>query len=134
MNSQNHVMLLGDLLTWYYENLAGIRTDKTTVAFKKIIMRPTFPKDLAFVNASYKSAHGLITSHWKKENGVFEWNISIPANTTAVVYVPAQNMEAITEAGGPLSSAEGLKIIKWEEGNAIVQVASGKYRFKSNIN
>jgi alpha-L-rhamnosidase len=134
MNSQNHVMLLGDLLTWYYENLAGIRTDKTEVAFKKIIMRPTFPKDLAFVNASYKSAHGLITSHWKKENGVFEWNISIPANTTAVVYVPAQNMEAITEAGGPLSSAEGLKIIKWEEGNAIVQVASGKYQFKSNIN
>ena len=26
MNSQNHVMLLGDLLIWYYENLAGIRS------------------------------------------------------------------------------------------------------------
>jgi alpha-L-rhamnosidase len=134
MNSQNHVMLLGDLLTWYYENLAGIRTDKTEVAFKKIIMRPTFPKDLAFVNASYKSAHGLITSHWKKNNGVFEWSISIPANTTAVVYIPAQNMETVTEAGRPFSSTEGLKVIKWEDGNAIVQVNSGNYQFKSTIN
>ncbi|RZM19354.1 MAG: alpha-rhamnosidase, partial [Pedobacter sp.] len=34
MNSQNHVMLLGDLLVWYYENLAGIRTDKSAVGFK----------------------------------------------------------------------------------------------------
>ncbi|MBK6936897.1 MAG: family 78 glycoside hydrolase catalytic domain [Chitinophagaceae bacterium] len=35
MNSQNHVMMLGDLLIWYYENLAGIRSDKTEVGFKK---------------------------------------------------------------------------------------------------
>ncbi len=142
MNSQNHVMMLGDLLTWYYENLAGIRTDKTSVAFKKIIMRPAFPQDLAFVNASYKSAHGLISSHWKKEKDVLEWNISIPANTTATVYIPAQNMEAVTEAGGSLSATEGMKIIKWEAGhhgdpvgwgNLIVQVPSGNYQFKSII-
>ncbi len=133
MNSQNHVMLLGDLVTWYYENLAGIRTDKSSVAFKKIIMRPTIPKDLAFVNASYKSAHGMISSHWKNTNDVFEWNISIPANTIATVYIPAQNMEGVTEAGGPLSATEGLKIIKWENKQAIVQVPGGSYQFKSII-
>ncbi len=133
MNSQNHVMMLGDLLTWYYENLGGIRTDKTQVAFKKIIMRPTFPKNLAFVNASYKSAHGLISSHWKKEKDFLEWNITIPANTTATIYVPAQNIEGLTEAGSPLSETEGLKIIKWENNNAIVQVPSGSYQFKSII-
>jgi alpha-L-rhamnosidase len=120
-------------ITWYYENLAGIRTDKSAVAFKKIIMRPTFPKDLAFVNASYKSAHGMISSNWKKDNGIFEWSITIPANTTATVYVPAQNIEGVTEAGGPLSATEGLKIIKWEAGNLILQVPSGHYQFKSVI-
>ena len=41
MNSQNHVMMLGDLLIWYYENLAGICTDKTDVGFKKIIFKPS---------------------------------------------------------------------------------------------
>ncbi|RYG01943.1 MAG: alpha-rhamnosidase, partial [Chitinophagaceae bacterium] len=38
MNSQNHVMMLGDLLIWYYENLAGIKS--ADAAFKKIIMKP----------------------------------------------------------------------------------------------
>ena len=67
MNSQNHVMMLGDLLIWYYENLAGIRTDKTDVGFKKIIMKPSLPDGLHFVNASYKSLHGVIKSNWKKD-------------------------------------------------------------------
>ncbi|MDR1675436.1 MAG: family 78 glycoside hydrolase catalytic domain, partial [Tannerella sp.] len=31
MNSRNHVMLLGDLIIWYYENLAGIKNDPSSV-------------------------------------------------------------------------------------------------------
>ncbi|MEZ5005858.1 MAG: hypothetical protein R2738_07355 [Bacteroides graminisolvens] len=42
MNSGNHVMLLGDLMVWCYENLAGIRSDKQQVAFKHIVLRPDF--------------------------------------------------------------------------------------------
>src|SRR5690606_20474800 len=52
MNSGNHQMLLGDLLIWYYENLAGIKTDDKAVAFKKVIMNPIFPDGLDFVDAS----------------------------------------------------------------------------------
>lgn len=40
MNSWNHVMLLGDLLIWYYEDLAGIKPDPSIPAFKRIIMKP----------------------------------------------------------------------------------------------
>ena len=36
MNSANHVMLLGDLLIWYYENLAGIKK------FKRICWIPSY--------------------------------------------------------------------------------------------
>jgi alpha-L-rhamnosidase len=85
MNSQNHVMLLGDLIVWYYENLAGIKSHD---AYKHIIMQPSFVKGLAEVNASYHSMYGLIRSHWKKELGKFTWNITVPANTTATVYLP----------------------------------------------
>ena len=35
MNSANHVMLLGDLLIWYYEDLAGIKCADSAQAFKK---------------------------------------------------------------------------------------------------
>ncbi len=131
MNSQNHVMMLGDLLTWYYENLAGIRTDKTDVGFKKIIMKPTLPAELNFVNAYYKSYYGAIKSSWKKDNTVFEWIIAIPANTSATVYIPAKSVNDITEAGKSIDNSGEIKFIKWEKGVAVLQIVSGEYKFKS---
>jgi alpha-L-rhamnosidase len=131
MNSQNHVMMLGDLITWFYENLAGIRTDKEAVGFKKITMKPSLPQDLQFVNASYKSAYGLIKSDWKKSNAVFEWNISIPANTSARVFIPAKSETDVLEAGKALS--EDIKVIQWKEGILTIEIPSGDYQFKSII-
>src|SRR5436190_18930018 len=133
MNSQNHVMMLGDLLIWYYENLAGIRTDKTSVGFKKIIMKPSLPDDLHFVNASYKSIHGIIKSDWKKNDKTFEWSVSIPANTSATVYIPARSVNDVMESGKELSKAEGVLSVKWENGSVIVQIGSGQYNFISQI-
>jgi len=133
MNSQNHVMMLGDLLIWYYENLAGIRTDKTNVGFKKIIMKPSLPDDLHFVNASYKSMHGLIKSDLKRNEKTFEWSISIPANTFATVYIPARSLNDVMESGMELSKAEGVQSVKWENGSAIVQIGSGQYNFISQL-
>jgi alpha-L-rhamnosidase len=131
MNSQNHVMMLGDLLVWYYESLAGIKTDTTDVGFKKIIMKPIAPGDLQFVNASHKSPYGNIVSHWKKEGRKFSWNITIPANSTATVYMPATSEKAVLENAKPATIAEGIKFIKMEDGNAVFEIGSGNYSFSS---
>ena len=133
MNSQNHVMLLGDLLTWYYENLAGIRSDKTEVAFKRIIMKPNLPTGLDFVNASYNSMHGLIKSEWNKNAGQFEWNVSIPANSSAIIHVPARSLAELMESGSDILKAEGVQSVKFENGVAVVQVGSGQYKFSSKL-
>ena len=97
MNSGNHVMLVGDLGIWLYENLAGIKSDPEQPGFKHIIMRPEPVGDLQFVKASHRSPYGLIASDWQKKDGVFRWNITVPANTTATVYVPAKSAESVTE-------------------------------------
>ena len=54
MNSGNHLMLVGDLITWFYENLAGSRPDPAQPGFKHIIMHPTPVGDLTYVKASHK--------------------------------------------------------------------------------
>jgi len=134
MNSQNHVMMLGDLITWFYENLAGIRTDKESVGFKKIFMKPSPPVDLDFVDASYKSAYGLIKSSWKKNNGILEWNISIPANTSARIFIPARSIEDVTASGKSLRQADDIQLLPfWKEGTVVVEVSSGAYQFRSKI-
>jgi alpha-L-rhamnosidase len=133
MNSQNHVMMLGDLITWFYENLGGIRTDKEGVGFKKIIMRPSIPTGLEFVEASYKSPYGQIKSSWKKSNGSFEWTVSIPANSSARIMLPAISATGITESGKAISGSGDVKMMGWKDGVATLEVNSGEYVFKSKI-
>ena len=89
MNSSNHIMLLGDLVSWIYEDVAGIKSDDKNPGFKHIIMQPDFNVDeIDDINASYKSIYGDIVSRWKKINGSLVWHIEIPANTIATLYMP----------------------------------------------
>ncbi|PZP39848.1 MAG: alpha-rhamnosidase, partial [Pseudopedobacter saltans] len=99
MNSQNHVMLLGDLLIWLYENVAAIKSDSSAIAFKKILMKPENIDGLDSVNASYKSMYGEIESHWIKTIHSFSWDITVPPNTTAQISIPAYAAEWIKESG-----------------------------------
>ena len=86
MNSGNHVMLLGDLLTWCYQYLGGIRS---TDAYKHIVLKPAFDiQDCEWANVGFDSPYGNITSHWKKNLQHLDWHVVIPCNTTATVYLP----------------------------------------------
>ena len=96
MNSGNHVMLLGDLLVWYYENLAGIKSDSEKVGFRHMIMKPDFSiQNLSFVDASYMTPYGKVESKWRKTLQNLEWEVTIPANTTAELYLPDGRTEKI---------------------------------------
>jgi alpha-L-rhamnosidase len=131
MNSQNHVMLLGDLLVWLYEDLGGIKTNPMQPGFKQLIMKPEPTEGLNFVNASYHSIHGMIKSNWKKDGKIFNWNMTIPANSSAIVYVPATSVNSVTEGGRSIANDEGVKFLRMEKGRAVLQVSSGDYSFKS---
>lgn len=133
MNSYNHVMLLGDLLIWYYENLAGIRSSLDQPGFKQIVMKPEFPNDLEYVKAGYHSAHGLIRSEWKKSADKLEWQISIPGNTRALVYLPANSKSSVTEGGNPISSVKEIKLLRMDQDRAVIEIGSGDYVFKSEF-
>ena len=99
MNSGNHVMLLGDLILWEYEYLGGIRALEP--GYGKIQLKPYPIEGLDFVNCSYNSVSGRIESNWKREGNRFEWDIVIPANTTAEVCLPtAEGYEVKTYGSG----------------------------------
>lgn len=122
MNSENHVMLLGDLLIWYYEDLAGIKS--STPGFKKITMKPVIQVPLSFVKAKYNSPNGEISSSWNKERDHFHWDITIPQNCTATVYVPAKTKSSIHISGKS-------KFVKASNGYFEYQVSNGHYQVSS---
>ena len=130
MNSGNHVMLLGDLIIWMFEYLGGIKSDLAEPGFKNIIMNPQIVGDLTYAQAEHNSPYGKILSHWKIDNNSFVWDITVPVNTTATVYVPGEN---ITEGGLPPAEAKGTTLKGHEKGRSVLKVESGKYRFKSIV-
>ncbi len=126
MNSGNHVMLLGDLLIWYYEDLAGIKkTIREVWRTKKLLMEPKFPEGLSHVKASYRSVYGEIKSEWLKEGSSFSWEITIPANTSAIVRLP-QEIIIIQPEGN------GIRKVNETDSGLVIELGSGAYRL-SNI-
>lgn len=119
MNSANHVMLLGDLLIWYYEDLAGIKCADDAVAFKKIEMSPVLPKGLDYVDASYESAYGTIESEWTRDGDKLTWRVVVPGNTSAQVYFPEGYQKASNSDLGNVRYSDDKK----------VEVGSGEYIF-----
>ena len=131
MNSRNHVMLVGDLVIWLYEDLAGINPDPARPGFKHIILRPQPVGDLQFVKATHCSPYGLIVSSWKKVGGNFDWQIEVPVNTTATVYVPAESSNQVYENGVLAANVRDGKFLEMQSGCAVFNVGSGKYHFTS---
>jgi alpha-L-rhamnosidase len=129
MNSGNHVMLVGDLVIWFYENLAGIKADPQHPGFKHILMKPEPVGGLQWVNASYRSPYGKIVSEWRKAAGEFQWSISVPPNTTATVYFPTATTASVRESGRNLDRVKGVKFLRTEPGRAVYSLTSGSYKF-----
>jgi alpha-L-rhamnosidase len=93
---------------YLYKYLAGIQIDSGAYGFKKIIFNPQVPKDLSWAEASYKSIRGTIVSGWAKTENNFTMDITLPANTSGVVMVPALNID------NPIIKESGQII--WEKG------------------
>lgn len=121
MNSGNHVMQIGDLNVWFYEYLAGIRSDTKAVGFGKIVIRPYAVAGLDSVGASHESPYGRISSKWMRQAGGVQLDVAIPPNTSATVYVPGTHVQ---EAGG--TRAERV-----EGGETVFAIGSGSYSFAS---
>lgn len=92
-------------------------------------MQPVFIEGLEFVKSSFHSVHGRIESNWSRDGDKIEWDITVPANTTAKVCIPATRIKEITENGKSLRTAYGINRIRKESGYIYIETGSGNYHF-----
>ena len=111
MNSGNHVMLVGDLLTWFYGYLGGIRPTPDAPGFQSASIRPYLAGDLSTVDVTLDTQYGQYVSRWAKEDGQLALEVAVPANCRAQIAVPVSGIRnpVITESG---------KVI-WEKGQYV---------------
>jgi len=131
MNSEALLIQAGNLDAWFYQTLAGINYDREMPGFKHIIIRPRPPGDLMWVKAHYDSSYGRIVSNWTRGGDMLTMEVTIPANTTATVYVTAKDSAGVTESGKQADKAEGVKFLRMDKREAVYEVGSGHYQFQS---
>ncbi len=121
-DSRNHIMF-GEIAAWFYKALAGIDPDPASPGFKHILIAPHPTGDLTWANARHESPRGPIETRWTSKDGVFRLDVTIPANATATVFLPATRTATILESG-KLPNLSGRT-----DDHATVEIGSGHYSF-----
>lgn len=128
--SHNHFML-GQVIEWFYHDLAGIRPDPAGPGFARIVVAPQPVDGLDWTQASYHSLRGPISSRWERRGDHFTLSVSIPANTEATVWLPAREGGAVLESSQPAERQPGVTFLRREKDRALYHIASGSYQFQS---
>ena len=123
MNSYNHYAF-GSVIAWVYRYAAGIDTIPDAPGFKEIVVHPHLDVRMTSARAEYDSVYGKIVSDWKgTPAGPFSLKVTIPANTSAQVFLPAITGAHLTEGGNSVDAHQ-------EGGSYVVRVGAGSYRFE----
>lgn len=130
MNSFNHYAF-GSVGRWMYEVIGGIAPEAENPGYKRTIIRPRPGGKITYAKAEYKSLYGRISTDWSIKNDKFQLTTAIPVNTTALVYIPCDNVELIKESSRPAKDIRGGRFLKVQDGSCVFEVGSGIYKFES---
>ena len=134
MNSFNHYSF-GAVGSWMMAHSLGIERDQNSPGFKHFILKPEpdHTGEMTWAKGYYDSICGRISSAWAVNNGILTYETTVPANTTATLYLPAASENAVTENGKSAAEAEGVTFISFQQGKAVYEVKSGSYEFSSSL-
>ncbi len=113
---------------WFYRGLAGIQWDPENPGFKNIILRPALVESVNWVKCTHESHFGEIISNWKIEAGEFEWEVSVPPNSTATVYIPGEDIKV---DGIEVSKMKSIRFIGRDNNQSVYKIEAGNYLFTS---
>jgi alpha-L-rhamnosidase len=130
MNSFAHYSF-GAVAGWMFETIGGIRAQEAS--FKRILLRPRPGGDLTWAKVSYRSIRGKISTQWKIEEGKFILHVTIPANTTAELHMPAADPVQVNEGGQPIADVAGVRFLRKSAGVCIFEIGSGEYCFTAPL-
>jgi hypothetical protein len=133
-NSMNHYAY-GAVGDWMYRTIGGIAQDPAAPGYANVVFRPRPGGGISHAFEAIHTVRGEAASSWRVVPGGFELDVTVPANSTGLVYVPAGGANVVAEIGQgfhvPAQSAPGVDLVRTEEGTVVYRVGSGKYRFRA---
>jgi alpha-L-rhamnosidase len=107
----------------------GIERDEP--GFRRFVLQPEPDPTGVMTSAEghYDSVYGRIGSAWNIDGTTLTYRTTVPANTTATLYLPTTAPEAVKEGASEARRASGVTFVRYENGKAVYTLASGTYRF-----
>ncbi|MBE0697885.1 MAG: glycoside hydrolase family 78 protein, partial [Anaerolineaceae bacterium] len=121
----------GSIINFLHRKVAGI--DAAAPGYRRISIQPQPGGELSAASATYQSAYGLIASSWVIKNGRMRLDVIIPANTSAVVWLPGAEAALATESGSPLALVGGVENPVQIGKDTRVEIGSGEYHFEYRV-
>ena len=88
MNSLNHYAY-GSIGNWLYTRLCGLQPMEP--GYRKFSVCPRFIKGITWAKLCYDSVYGLIEISWRCEKQQITVELTVPANTTALLTLPEKD-------------------------------------------
>jgi alpha-L-rhamnosidase len=127
--SHNHPMF-GGALSWFYTRLAGMQTSENKVGYKEILFKPMPVAELTSTQYFMQTAQGKAGINWKNTSDAFEMSVKVPVGSSAIIYIPANLNQKITESNQSLINRKDIEVLSYESGYQAVKTGSGDYTFK----
>lgn len=133
--TNNHGGLGGTPNPWIFKTLLGINPDPQNPGFERILIKPYIPSDMSYAKASTRTIKGLVESSWEKADDSIVLKVLIPANTTALVYLPTSDSSKVKEGDNDANKSSGVSYRGEEDNKVVYEIESGQYKFTfNNIN
>lgn len=133
MNSFNHYAY-GAIGDWMYRVAAGIDTYEDGPGYKHIRIAPVVGGKFEYVKANLQTYYGKLSSGWRKEADKTVYDIEIPANTSASIFLSAVSLSLITERGVSIEGNKEFTVSPAKEGLVEIKLGSGIYQFEVKKN
>lgn len=113
VKSHNHPMF-GSISGWFHRWLGGIQVADDAVGADRIVIRPQVVDGLTHVKCSHQTIRGSVISNWTKGEGKTDFDITIPPDTEALVWLPGAKGSSLTEGNKPIQDADEVDNIDFQ--------------------
>jgi alpha-L-rhamnosidase len=131
MNSFNHYSF-GSIGAWMCAYSLGIERDENYPGFKRFILKPEPDPtgEMTRAEGHYDSMYGRVESAWEVKNNDCYYRLTVPANTSATLYLKANSVHDITENGKALSASKGATYAGINDGKHTFKLQPGTYHVR----
>jgi alpha-L-rhamnosidase len=131
MNSFNHYSF-GAIGAWMYNYSLGIERDERSPGFKHFILRPQPDPTgkMTWAKGDYNSLYGRIESGWEVKGNTCYYHFTVPANTSATLYLHAASVHNISDGKKAIATLPGVKYSGMQKGKYVFTLQPGRYNIQ----